>query len=498
MQELEVVIGLEIHVQLNTKTKMFCSCVNSDETVAPNTNICPICTGHPGTLPYPNKEAVKKAILAGLALQAHINETCKFDRKHYFYPDLPKGYQISQYDVPIVGHGVVTIVNTEGEERNIRIERAHLEEDAAKNTHTSIGTLVDYNRAGTPLLEIVTFPDFKTPDEAKIFLQELRLLMRTIGVSNADMEKGQMRCDVNISMRPKGSTEFFPKTEIKNVNSFRSVERALKYEIERQSALWHTNTPPNVTTTRGFDDETGKTELQRTKEAAKDYRYFPEPDIPPLFVADMVLEGKKELPELPHAYRERLRVQYQFKPSDIAIFVENREIGNFAENVMSELDGMLGTAFEGTLDDIKTKHGETIGKQVGGWITSKMLGALSAKKWNFADSKMDAENFAELMMLVMGRKVNSTTASRLLEKMIETGGDPDSLLEDLGISTESTDSNTLETIINKVLEENPDAVEKYKAGKTNLIEFLVGKTMKELKGSGDPAEIRENIMGKIE
>ena len=497
MQELEVVIGLEIHVQLNTKTKMFCSCINSDETVAPNTNICPICTGHPGTLPYPNREAIKKGILAGLALQAHINETCKFDRKHYFYPDLPKGYQISQYDVPIVGRGVVTIVNSEGEQREIRIERAHLEEDAAKNNHTSMGTLVDYNRAGTPLLEIVTFPDFKNSEEAKIFLQELRLLMRTIGVSNADMEKGQMRCDVNISMRPKGSNEFFPKTEIKNVNSFRSVERALKYEIERQSALWHTNTPPSVTTTRGFDDETGKTELQRTKEDAKDYRYFPEPDIPPLFVADMVIEGKKELPELPKAYRERLRIQYQFKSSDIAIFVENREIGNFAENVMSELDGMVGTAFEGTRDEIKTKHGETIGKQVGGWITSKMLGVLSAKKWNFNDSKMDAENFAELMMLIMGRKVNSTTASRLLEKMIETGGDPDSLLEDLGISTESTDSNTLETIINKVLEENPDAVEKYKAGKTNLIEFLVGKTMKELKGSGDPAEIREILVGKI-
>lgn len=497
MSDLEVVIGLEIHVQLNTNTKMFCGCENRDELGAPNVAICPICTGQPGTLPFPNKAAIQKGILAGLALQAEIPDMCKFDRKHYFYPDLPKGYQISQFDEPLVKDGSVEILDDEGNPRIIRIERAHLEEDAAKNTHAASGTLVDYNRAGAPLLEIVTRPDFKSAKEAKQFLQELRLLMRTVNVSNADMEKGQMRCDVNISMRPTGSTEFFPKTEIKNVNSFKSVERAIMFEIKRQTALWETNTPPSVTTTRGWDDMVQQTVLQRTKEAVHDYRYFPEPDIPPLFVADLILEGKRTLPELPNAYKARLTKEFSIKPTDATFFAENRDLGNFVEQVMSELHEQLPTVIDGTLEDILEKEGEKLGKQVSGWITSKLQGILQERKLTIGETKLDAENFAELMMLIFTRRVNSTTAQSLLEKMVDTGVDPSIALEDMGVSTESVSTDALSTIVQTVIDENPDAVQKFKAGKTNLIEFLVGMCMKKLKGSGDPTEIKAKLVEKI-
>src|SRR3989338_2622308 len=305
---LEPVIGLEIHVQLKTKSKMFCSCSAHEEGAAPNTHVCPVCTGQPGVLPVPNEEAIRATVLMGLALNGTIATASKFDRKHYFYPDLPKAYQISQYDIPIVKGGHLDLDFPAGNTRaqaRIGLTRIHLEEDAAKNFHDTSGkTLVDFNRAGVALMEIVTEPDFASPAEAKRFLQELRLMIRYLGISDADMEKGHLRCDANISLREKGGS-FQPKTEIKNLNSFRHVERALAYEIQRQTQMWEEGHPPDVTTTRGWDDTKQKTVEQRIKEGAEDYRYFPEPDIPPLQLSAMADEMRARLPELPAARRAR-------------------------------------------------------------------------------------------------------------------------------------------------------------------------------------------------
>ncbi|MBI5467056.1 MAG: Asp-tRNA(Asn)/Glu-tRNA(Gln) amidotransferase subunit GatB, partial [Candidatus Kerfeldbacteria bacterium] len=280
MATYEAVIGLEVHVQLKTKSKMFCRCDNRDDQT-PNSAICPICTGQPGALPLPNQQAIDWAVMASLALGCSINQESKFDRKSYFYPDLPKGYQISQYDKPFGYAGQVKVrVGTDA--KLFRIHRLHLEEDAGKLIHGDGTTLVDLNRAGTPLMEIVSEPDFRTPAEAKAYMQELRLIMRYLGISDADMEKGHLRCDANISLRPTGDDRLYPKTEIKNLNSFRAVERALQFEIERQRALWEDGQAPQTQATRGWDDASQKTVEQRTKEEAADYRYFPEPDLPPV------------------------------------------------------------------------------------------------------------------------------------------------------------------------------------------------------------------------
>src|SRR3989344_4042937 len=279
--ELEPVIGLEIHVQLKAKSKMFCSCDNTGEDKPANTTICPVCMGHPGTLPVPNAEAIKMATKAALTLNLKVNLHSKFDRKNYFYPDLPKGYQISQYDEPLASEGYLEIETNQGKKK-IGLERLHLEEDTAKLLHQGKKSLVDFNRAGTPLMEIVTKPEIKSPEEAKVFLQELRLIMRYIGASDADMEKGHLRCDANISLRPRGEDKMYPKTEIKNLNSFRAVEKALQYEVKRQSGEWRSGKINDVTGTRGWDESKGETIPQREKEAIHDYRYFPEPDIPPL------------------------------------------------------------------------------------------------------------------------------------------------------------------------------------------------------------------------
>ena len=308
--ELETVIGLEIHIQLKTKSKMFCSCNNAGEDLAPNTTVCPVCTGQPGVLPVPNREAIEWAVKTSLALNSKINPLSKFDRKHYFYPDLPKGYQISQYDLPIAEGGWVEIdtidANDQPITRKINLVRLHAEEDAAKNIHGDDGsTYVDYNRGGTPLVEIVTQPDLKTPAEAKTFLQELQQIARYLDISHAEMEKGHLRCDVNISLRPKGENKFYAKTEIKNLNSFRMVERALEYEIQRQTKLWAEGNPPTKLATRGWDDATQTTIEQRVKEEAADYRYFPEPDIPP-FKLEAVAEKMRALvPEMPATRRRR-------------------------------------------------------------------------------------------------------------------------------------------------------------------------------------------------
>lgn len=480
------VIGLEIHVQLKTDSKMFCPCANNGETQPPNTTICPICMGHPGTLPVPNKRAIEFAIRAALALGCTINEESKFDRKHYFYPDLPKGYQISQYDQPIGVNGQLEIPTTDSS-HTIRIERLHLEEDAAKNLHDEPGvTRVDYNRAGTPLAEIVTHPDFTSPQEAKTFLQELRLIMRTIGVSDADMEKGHLRCDANISMRPTGTNEFHPKTEIKNLNSFKAVERALEYEIQRQTKLWNTHTPPAESTTRGWNDTKQATFEQRSKEAANDYRYFPEPDIPPLMLADIAEQERENMPELPQEKRFRFTREFHFKPSDINLIIEDAELAAFAEQTMSEAHNwLLNRGIEGTEEEIIAQHGPKLGKYVGGWITSKLLGLLTEKHLTLSQTKLTPENFAELVTLMMTNTINSSIGLQVLDIMCETGRDPSNIVDEEGWQQVSNASE-LEDVVQCVIADNPNEVEAYKAGKTQLIQFFVGQVMKKTKGSADP------------
>ncbi|MCA9387650.1 MAG: Asp-tRNA(Asn)/Glu-tRNA(Gln) amidotransferase subunit GatB, partial [Candidatus Andersenbacteria bacterium] len=335
--ELEPVIGLEIHVQLKTKSKMFCRCSNDAEGVAPNTHICEVCTGQPGTLPVPNEEAVEMILRAGLALGSELPDFTKFDRKHYFYPDLPKGYQISQYEEPFCVGGTVEVEREDGSQFIVEMERLHLEEDAGKLVHEHGRSGVDLNRAGTPLIECVTKPVVKSAADARLFLQELRRTMRYLGVSDADMEKGHLRCDANISMRPVGDNKLYPKTEIKNVNSFKFVEQALEFEIVRQTGLWEKGTPVDVETTRGFDPSTGKTIEQRTKEGAADYRYFPEPDIPP-FVIDATRRSAlaRHLPELPARKRARFVDQFGLSRESAFTIVDDKSTSDFYENVLSE------------------------------------------------------------------------------------------------------------------------------------------------------------------
>ncbi|OGY82946.1 MAG: glutaminyl-tRNA synthase (glutamine-hydrolyzing) subunit B [Candidatus Kerfeldbacteria bacterium RIFCSPLOWO2_01_FULL_48_11] len=510
----ETIIGLETHVQLRTESKLFCRCANQVEDAEPNTSICPVCMGHPGTLPVPNEIAIGYAVRAALAMHCTISATTRFDRKSYFYPDLPKGYQISQYADPVGtdGHLLVAIG---GKKHRIRIERLHLEEDSAKLVHTADGssTLVDYNRAGTPLVEIVTKPDIPDPKTARLFLQELRLVMRYIGISDADMEKGHLRCDANISLRPipedfdrakellglDGNVNtLFPKTEIKNLNSFRSVERALNYEIRRQTELWHSSKPPLNATTRGWDEKKGVSVEHREKEHAHDYRYFPEPDIPPFDISQhWVLKVRDEMVELPEDKRQRFENQYGMNLADASVVVEDKTVADFFEAVVSELRAWLVALEEvsGTEQEIWEKHKTKLVKLVVGWMTSRLFTFLNEHEISITDSKVTPENFAELITLIHQRRVNSTNAQVILEKMFLTGNDPSDILEsdDLG----QIEGDGIEKVVGTVVNTNPLIVEQYKAGKVGVLQFLIGKVMKETKGKADPEAIREMLMYRL-
>ena len=485
------VIGLEIHLQLRTKTKMFCAC-SAHEAAAPNANVCAICTGQPGTLPVPNEQAVRLGIRMGLALNCAIAPHSKFDRKHYFYPDLPKAYQISQYDLPIAEKGFVMVGS-----RRIGITRAHLEEDAAKNLHGADGkTYVDFNRAGTPLIEMVTDPDFASPEEAKVFLQDLRLMARYLGVSDADMEKGQMRCDANVSLREVDDAgnivgpKFHPKTEIKNINSFRNVERALQFELKRQADLWAAGSPPSVTTTRGWDDATQGTKEQRVKEAEGDYRYFPEPDIPVLDLAAMAEEERRRMPELPAARRARFVEEYGLKTDDARQICEDPALSEFTENVFSELGGWLATNKE------KVEKSK-LANLVAGWLLSKLGGLLTEKNVDARSMKIDAENFAEFISLLASNKLSSTAGMTVLTEMLETGADPSDVMEEKHLGNVS-DASVIGEIVERVIANNPEIVERYKAGKKELIQVLVGQVMRETEGAVDAKIARGTLLAKLE
>lgn len=507
---LEPVIGLEIHVQLKTKSKMFCSCDNTGEDEPPNTTVCPICMGHPGVLPVINQKSLEWAVLAGLALNCKINDRSKFDRKQYFYPDLPKGYQISQYDAPIASDGWFDIEMPVRKQRNrarIRIKRVHLEEDAAKLIHeaTKDISLVDYNRAGTPLLEIVTLPDLCSPLEAKIFMQELQRIVRYLEISDADMEKGHLRCDANISLLQvvngggkdkKWYSKLNPKTEIKNVNSFRSLERSLEYEIKRQIKLWQEKKPPTVQSTRGWNDAKQITEEQRVKEEVADYRYFPEPDLPPLDLKIIEDKMKPLLPELPEAKRKRFMEQYGFDISEAKILTDDKKWANYTEHIISELQAWLLSLeeVEGTEQEIWAKHKKKLSKLVAGWLTNKLAGLMADHKIDIRRLKITPENFAEFITLIYQNKISGPTALKVLEEMMLTGIDPSQLIEAKKLS-QISNAAELGSIVDEVLKESPNEVASYKKGKTNLLQFFIGQVMKKTTGKANP-QLAEKIIKK--
>ncbi len=475
-------IGLEIHIELNTKSKMFCSCKNDSDERQPNINICPICTAQPGTLPVINKEGIRKAIKTGLALNCQISEYSKFDRKNYFYPDLPKGYQISQYDKPLCVGGFLEL-----DGKKIRFMRVHLEEDTARLVHPE-GTdhsLVDFNRAGIPLMELVTEPDITSAKEAREFAQELHLIMHYLDVSDADMEKGQMRVEVNISLSKK-ERELGTKVEIKNLNSFRSVERGIEYEIQRQTELLEKG-EKIIQETRGWDDAKEITVSQREKEEAHDYRYFPEPDLPPLhhlkefiterssdisnrpFVIDAI---RAEIPELPQQKRERLKREYQLDKKSVEIFVYNKDLGERFENLKSYLDKVKPE--EKKLNLIK--------------LSSDLLINTKAKDYNIPPN-----NFFQLVTIIADGRISSTVAKTILQDIISKN--PLDVIKEKKLE-QISDTGELEKIIKEVIKNNPKVVENYKKGKVASFQFLIGQIMAQTKGRANP-QIARDILKKI-
>lgn len=515
MKKYIPIIGMEVHVELSTKSKMFCSCPRTFEGDEANTNICEICLAHPGTLPVPNRAAIEATVLIGKALGCHIRELSKFDRKHYFYPDLPKGYQISQYDEPIAEKGRIDLQFIL--EENVRptasigITRAHLEEDTAKLYHDTAGnTLADFNRSGTPLVEIVTDPDFLTALEAKTFCQELQLILRTLGVSDADMELGHMRCEANISVQVPGSFEIVEgsiktlnnaqlnnKVELKNLNSFRAVEKGIEYEIQRQTRLLEENqTWPQET--RGWNEDTGETYSQRAKESAKDYRYFPEPDIPPF--SPLKIAGDIHVPELPMNKRRRFHEEYGFSYGDAKFLTENKTWSNFAEDVMSELMSWLSDFKEvkGKTDETHEENKSKITRLAGGWMTTKLVAILKEKGLSLEDMQISPENFAEFIALVFTGRINSTSAQKLLLDMVESRVDidPTHLMEEKGYRNIS-DEKSLEVFVDQVISSYPAQVEQFRQGKDPVIKFLVGMAMKASEGSADPMLLEKIFREKL-
>lgn len=495
---LECIIGLEIHIQLKTRSKMFCSCANifpatgGGENVPPNSAICPICLGYPGTLPVPNKQAIEWTHKLGAALSCKLAERSKFDRKSYFYPDLPKGYQISQFDQPFCGSGKLTI-SVDGQPRTIGITRIHLEEDAAKNVHPKGAgyTLVDYNRAGTPLVEMVTEPDIRSPGEAKVFLQELQKIIRSLGISDADMEKGQMRCDANISLREEGNTALNPKTEIKNVNSFRFVERGLIYEIKRQAKLYEMGEIPG-SATRGYDSNTDKTYEQRTKEEAADYRYFPEPDIPPFLFAKEYLEGaRQDIGELPIAKQDRFKSQYGMNDHVAGLLASEHELGHLFEDTVSEIEQLDKERVEvapAVVPELVHSAAKIITREIRDIIVKDGL--------THKNLKITAENLAELTALVHMEKISRGAVRQVLNEMQRTGGDPDAIIQNLGLE-QARGEDELMQYVDQVIEENPDIVEKIQSGKDSAVQFLMGQVMAKSQGRANPKVIIALLRDKL-
>ncbi len=517
------IIGLEIHVELKTKSKMFCSCANNPFSEKPNVYVCEICLAHPGTLPVPNKEAITSTVKIAKALGATIAARSKFDRKHYFYPDLPKGYQISQYDEPVGEHGRITLnlstTKNHRPEAVIGVTRVHLEEDTAKLNHDTAGnTLVDFNRAGVPLVEIVSDPDIQSAVEAKMYCQELQLIFRYLGVSDAEMEKGQMRCEANISLQTEGTWTneqglikpvaghtLNPKVEVKNINSFRSVEKAIEFEIKRQTALLEKGETWRQET-RGWDDTKQETVHQRFKETAADYRYFPEPDIPPF--EPLVISNNPPIGEMPTTRRERFNSEYGFSYADAYMLTADTRWAEYAEHVMTELSDWLHSMPE-THDCIHKnvpnsdrpavcKTSQDAARLAGGWLTTKLMGAMNERSIDIRVLKVRPENFAELVALIYSGKVNSTNAQKILADMLDSGVDldPTHIMEEKGYGLVS-DEGKIGTVIDEVIKNYPEQVTQFKSGKEPIIKFLIGMAMKATEGSADPSVVEKMLREKL-
>jgi len=487
----EPTIGMEIHVELKTNSKMFCSCVNNPDEMEPNKNVCPVCMGHPGTLPVANKKAIEYTIKAGLALNCQIAEFSKFDRKNYFYPDLPKGYQISQYDQPLCEKGYMEVGG-----RRIKITRIHLEEDTGKLLHPKGAdySLVDLNRAGTPLMELVTEPEIKSSKEAKEFCKQFQLIVKYLGISDADMEKGHMRCEVNISLKPVGQKEFGTKVEIKNLNSFRAVERSIEYEMKRQAEVLDEG-GKIVQETRGWNADKQETYSQRKKEEAHDYRYFPEPDLPPLDLRKErgmfdIEKIKNSIPELPLLKKYRLINQYKLTEDNAKIFSEDKELANYFEEVVSELKNWIkAKGIDGNRLDKLTKL-------TANYILTELQRLLYVNGALISDCKITSENFAEFIALIDEGRISSSGAQTMLEEMFLTGGDPSNILDEKGLEQVS-DEGEIEKVVDAVIENNFKSVEDYKSGKEAALKFLVGQVMKESKGKANPQMAGEVLKGKL-
>ncbi len=470
----EAVIGLEVHVQLNTKTKIFCSCSTSfGET--PNSNTCPVCLGLPGALPVLNKEVVKKAIQLGTAIEAHINQYSLFARKNYFYPDLPKAYQISQFEVPIVSDGKLEIDTKEGA-KIVRIERAHMEEDAGKNIHEGSYSLVDLNRACTPLLEIVSKPDMKNSEEAIAYLKKLHAIVRFIGISDANMQEGNFRCDANVSIRPKGDEKLYTRVEIKNLNSFRFIAKAIEYEIERQSAAWENGrySEEVVQETRLFDTHKGITLSMRNKEESADYRYFKDPDLYPVFIDEKLLKEAQKINELPSAKKIRYMKDFNLKEDDANLLVSDPLLAEYFESMLN-----LG---------VKAKTSVT-------WLCVELLGRLKAEI-TLENCGVSAHMLGALAKRIDEGKISGKSAKEVLDRLLEEhGGDVDALIEQMGLS-QVNDTEAIVKVIEEVLKNNADKVLEYKSGKDKLFGFFVGQAMKNLKGA-NPSVVNAILKEKL-
>ncbi|GAA8602841.1 Asp-tRNA(Asn)/Glu-tRNA(Gln) amidotransferase subunit GatB [Helicobacter pylori] len=470
----EAVIGLEVHVQLNTKTKIFCSCSTSfGET--PNSNTCPVCLGLPGALPVLNKEVVKKAIQLGTAIEAHINQNSIFARKNYFYPDLPKAYQISQFEVPIVSDGKLEIDTKEGA-KIVRIERAHMEEDAGKNIHESSYSLVDLNRACTPLLEIVSKPDMRNSEEAIAYLKKLHAIVRFIGISDANMQEGNFRCDANVSIRPKGDGKLYTRVEIKNLNSFRFIAKAIEYEIERQSVAWENGryNEEVVQETRLFDTAKGITLSMRNKEESADYRYFKDPDLYPVFIDEKLLKEAQKINELPSTKKIRYMKDFNLKEDDANLLVSDPLLAEYFESMLH-----LG---------VKAKTSVT-------WLCVELLGRLKAEI-TLENCGVSAHMLGALAKRIDDGKISGKSAKDVLDKLLEEqGGDVDALIEQMGLS-QVNDTEAIVKVVEEVLKNNADKVLEYKSGKDKLFGFFVGQAMKNLKGA-NPSVVNAILKEKL-
>lgn len=474
-QQFETVIGLEVHAELSTESKIFCGC-STEFGAPPNTHTCPICLGHPGVLPVLNKKAVEFAMKAALALNCEIAEESKFDRKNYFYPDLPKAYQISQYDQPIGENGWLEI-EVDGQTKRIGITRLHLEEDAGKSIHAEggYGTLVDFNRVGTPLIEIVSEPDIRSPEEARAYLEKLKAILQYCQVSDVKMEEGSLRCDANISLRPVGQKEFGTKTELKNMNSFRNVQRGLEYEQERQrEVLLQGGTITQET--RRWDESSAKTVTMRGKEEAHDYRYFPDPDLVRLQISrEWVEEVRATIPELPDERKKRYTEQYGLSGYDAGVITSSLESADF-------FDQAVATGADA--------------KAIANWIMGDLMGYLNANDLELKDVKVTPEGLGELVKLIQKGTISSKIAKTVFKEMVESGKDPNVIVEEKGL-VQISDEGELKRIVEEVVANNPQSVEDFKAGKDRALGFLVGQVMKATKGKANPQMVNELLRKTI-